>query len=106
MARLSGPREQETTSLSEDLEMRRRRALYRAAHRGTKEMDLLMGRFAEAHIPTMDETELGRFEELLAQPDPDLQAWIMADGVFAVRAAPAPELNELIQSLKSFHGLA
>ena len=94
--------------MSEDLEMRRRRALYRAAHRGTKEMDLLMGRFAEAHIGGMDEAGLSQFERFLALSDPDLQAWILSDEARrakGARTAPAPEFAGLIQSLKSFHGL-
>ncbi len=53
--------------------MRRRRALYRAQHRGTKEMDHLLGRFAEARLAEMDDAALGLFETLLALPDPDLQ---------------------------------
>ena len=37
--------------MPDDLEMRRRRAAYRASHRGTKEMDIILGRYAEAGCP-------------------------------------------------------
>ncbi len=36
--------------MGEDIEVRRRRAVWRAGHRGTKELDLLVGRFAAAHL--------------------------------------------------------
>lgn len=96
--------------MSEDLEMRRRRALYRAAHRGTKEMDLLMGRFAEARIQDMDEPALSQFERLLGLADPDLQSWILSsraagDPAATGRTPVAAEFAGLIKSLRSFHGL-
>ena len=49
-----------------DLELRRRRAAYRAAHRGTKEMDWLLGRYGAAHLDAMSEAELATFEQLLS----------------------------------------
>ena len=39
--------------MTDDIEIRRRRAAYRACHRGTKEMDLILGRFAVARLPDM-----------------------------------------------------
>ncbi|MDX2258130.1 MAG: succinate dehydrogenase assembly factor 2 [Hyphomicrobiaceae bacterium] len=85
----------------EDFDVRRRRAAYRAAHRGTKEMDILLGRYAEAKLAAMDEDELQAFEALLGYPDPELTAWIL-DGT-----APAdlPE-HLLVSELRAFHGLA
>jgi antitoxin CptB len=50
--------------------------LYHAWHRGTREMDLIMGRFADAAIATLNEAELDEFEHLSNAPDPDLYAWI------------------------------
>jgi len=83
-----------------DIAIRRRRAAYRAAHRGTKEMDWLMGRFATAHLDTMGEVELARFERLLELSDRELQRWILdgADGIDA-------ELGSLIERMRLFHGL-
>jgi len=46
------------------LEERRRRAHYRAAHRGTREMDWLLGRYAEAVAPAMSQADLMDFERL------------------------------------------
>jgi antitoxin CptB len=60
----------------ESRELRQRRALYRARHRGTKEMDWLLGRFAEAELSALPDAEFDCFENLLAIPDSDLERWI------------------------------
>ena len=83
-----------------DLDQRRRRAAYRASHRGTKEMDWLLGRYAEANLPGMDEAALGDFERLLALPDPDLQHWIMTG-----EARSETDLSQLVGRIREFHGL-
>ena len=51
--------------------------LFRAWRRGVREMDLIMGRFADAYLPTMNEDELAEFERLLDVPDPQALAWII-----------------------------
>jgi antitoxin CptB len=66
-----------STLSSSALDERRRRILFRAWHRGVREMDLIMGRFADAHLPTMNEDELAEFESLLDVPDPQALAWII-----------------------------
>jgi len=60
----------------DDLALRRKRLCYRCWHRGTKEIDLLLGPFADRFTPGMGEVELADFERLLALPDPDLYNWI------------------------------
>ncbi len=57
--------------------MRRRRLRYRAWHRGTREMDLLLGPFADACADTLSEPELTRLERLMEEADPDLLRWVM-----------------------------
>ena len=61
---------------SAGLDPRRRRLLFRSWHRGTREMDLIMGRFADAHITAFSDAELDEFERLIEIPDPDLLAWV------------------------------
>jgi antitoxin CptB len=61
------------------LDERRRRILFRAWRRGTREMDLVMGRFADAHLPSMNESELDAFELLLDAPDPRVLAWLTGE---------------------------
>jgi antitoxin CptB len=53
-----------------DLDMRRRRALWRATHRGSKEMDVLLGRFAEQAVAGMNAAEIAVFERLIDCPTP------------------------------------
>lgn len=68
-----------TTRTSADLDPRRRRLLYRAWHRGIREMDLIMGRFADAEIGTLSEPELDQFEALIEVPDRDLFKWLTGE---------------------------
>ncbi len=63
-----------TTRSSDGLSERRKRLLYRCWHRGTREMDLIMGRFADANIATMTEDEVDELERLGELPDVDLYA--------------------------------
>lgn len=61
------------------LEIRRKRALYRASHRGTRELDIILGRFAENYVPQMDDASLTAFEQLLALPDPEIDRWFRGE---------------------------
>lgn len=68
-----------TTRSSEGLDERRKRLLFRSWHRGTREMDLIMGRFADANIGALTDTELDAFERLTDVPEPELYGWITGD---------------------------
>lgn len=85
---------------SPDIEIRRKRALYRAEHRGTKEMDWLLGRYAGAKLPSMDVAALGHFEQLLALPDPELHAWIINPDALVDTA-----FEQTIYDIRAFHDL-
>ncbi len=78
------------------LEIRRKRALYRANHRGTKELDLILGRYAEASVSLMDEARLAAFERFLALPDPDIDFWIRGAGAPADVAALAADVRAFL----------
>jgi antitoxin CptB len=58
-----------------DLEITRKRLLWRATHRGIKEMDILVGGYAQTNLATMGQTELAQFADLLEIPDQDLLSW-------------------------------
>ena len=60
-----------------DLQIRRKQALFRAQRRGFKELDLVFGAFADAHLETLTEDELACFEALLSVPDWEMSDWIM-----------------------------
>ena len=66
-------------------EIRRKRLLFRSWHRGTRESDLILGRFADVYIAGFDETHLDRFEALLDCADADIFDWVSG------RTAPPPE---------------
>src|SRR2546429_9188040 len=86
--------------MTDDAETRRRRAAYRACHRGTKEMDWILGRFAQAAVPALPLAVLGLFERMLSLPDPDLQ-----DMILHPELAPAGEYAELVAAVRAFHRL-
>ena len=86
--------------MDEDLETRRRRAQFRASHRGTKEMDWLLGRFADAELGTFGGAELELFEALLTEPDPALHGWLMHPDTCDI-----PKYQALISRIRTFHGL-
>jgi antitoxin CptB len=90
--------------MGEDIEVRRRRAVWRAGHRGTKELDLLVGRFADAHLSAMGDAELARFEEFLAVSEPQLQAWLLAPN--PEPAGGVAEFADIVTAIRAFHGLA
>jgi antitoxin CptB len=68
-----------TTRSSGGLDDRRKRLLFRCWHRGTREMDLILGRFADAEISAMRDDELAELERLIEVPDPDLYAALIGD---------------------------
>jgi antitoxin CptB len=57
-------------------EIRRKRLLFRSWHRGTRESDLILGRFADTHLVGFDEAQLDRFETLLDCTDADIFDWV------------------------------
>lgn len=61
---------------SNALDDRRKRLRFRAWHRGTREMDLVLGRFVDANAATLSDDEVGTLEILMEVPDPELYLWI------------------------------
>jgi antitoxin CptB len=68
-----------TTRSSEGLDVRRRKLLFRAWHRGMREMDLIMGSFADHAVAQLSEQELDEFERLIEVPDRELLAWVTGE---------------------------
>ena len=86
-----------TTRSSDGLDDRRKRILFRCWHRGTREMDLILGRFADAEIGNLSDDELTQLETLLEEADPDLYAAITGDKVL-----PAEVIGPLFARIKAF----
>lgn len=81
----------------EELSMRLRRLRYRAWHRGTREMDLILGPYADAKLPTLTEEELDRFEVLLDEVDTDLFDWLTG-----TQPAPPDADHQMLADLLAF----
>ena len=62
-----------------DIENLRKKILFRSWHRGTKEMDLILGEFANNNVRNMDLGDLNKFQVFLNLSDPDLYKWIVAE---------------------------
>ena len=77
---------------------RRKRILFRCWHRGTREMDLVLGRFAERHVAGFDSGQLSQFERLLENSDPDLYNWISGR-----EEPPKAEASDVLQLLIRFN---
>ena len=89
-----------TTRSSSGLDDRRKRLLFRCWHRGTREMDLILGRFADAEIATLSDDELGTLERLIELPDPDLYAAVTGD-----KPLPAEHASALFDRIRAFRAL-
>jgi antitoxin CptB len=90
----------EKTVPTDDIVIRRRRALWRATHRGTKELDILIGSYAAARLDNMDAAELTRFEEFLTRQETELQALLLAPG-----AAGDVPYADIVNAVRAFHGM-
>lgn len=74
----------------------RKRLRFRSWHRGTKEIDHLLGTFADAWLDRLDGPQLARYESLLENSDPDLYAWILG-----LEDAPPAVDNDILALLRS-----
>ncbi|NKB56833.1 MAG: succinate dehydrogenase assembly factor 2 [Alphaproteobacteria bacterium] len=64
------------TDAQSDIGRRRKRLKFRSWHRGMREVDLLIGRFADRNLDLFSERQLDLFEALLHETDPDLYGWV------------------------------
>ena len=69
----------------------------RAWRRGFREADLILGPFADRHVPSFSDAELDLFEALLEQTDHDIYGWILE------RTPPPPPFDgALMKQLRMF----
>jgi antitoxin CptB len=85
---------------SHGLDDRRKRLLFRCWHRGTREMDLILGRFADAEIAILADLELTQLEALVGLEDPDLYPAFVGD-----IELPAEFRTPLFERIKTFRNL-
>jgi antitoxin CptB len=87
-----------STRSSDGLDERRRRLLFRSWHRGIREADLIMGRFADAHIAELTDDELDQYERLMDAQEHDVLAWVTGQG-----EVPADHDTPVFRRLRDFH---
>jgi antitoxin CptB len=87
-----------TARSSEGLSERRRKLLFRSWHRGIRETDLIMGRFADSNIATLTDHDLDDYEKLLDVPDRDLYSWVVGE-----LEPPQGYDTALFRKLRDFH---
>lgn len=89
------------TSEVEELTAMRKRLKFRSWHRGTREMDLLLGRFADRHLDAFDAGLLTAYAALLEESDPDIYDWVCGRDL-----APAGAFAPALAALVRFHSEA
>ena len=87
-----------TARSSDGLDPRRRKLLFRCWHRGMREVDLIMGRFADAAVDELSDDELADFERLIDVPDHEVLAWVTGEA-----AVPAAYDMPLFRRLRDFN---
>jgi antitoxin CptB len=85
-------------AMTDDLDIERKRLKFRSWHRGTREMDLLLGRFADKSLSGLDGQSLRAYAALLEQADPDIYDWVCGRG-----QCPEGELRPIVAALTEFH---
>lgn len=85
--------------MSESADARLRRLTLRAWRRGTKEMDLILGGFADRQLAAMDDAALSHFDALLDENDQDLYDWVCG------RASAPPAHAALVARIADETGL-
>jgi antitoxin CptB len=87
-----------STISSDGLDPRRRRMLFRSWHRGTREADLIMGRFADVHLANFSDAELDQFEHLLDALETDLLSWMTG-----LTEVPPDHDTAMFRRVREFH---
>ena len=77
--------------MREAREIRLKRLRMRSWRRGTREMDLILGPYADGALAALADGALDDYEALLEQEDPDLYAWVCGAGEPDARFRPAVE---------------
>jgi len=84
-------------TMDKNLDQQRKRILFRAHRRGTKESDMVIGGFAKACVAGLNSAQLDRFEALLDQNDPDVLGWVIG-----IDAPPEEFDTDVLEMIKNF----
>ncbi len=84
--------------VEDNISIKRKQMVFRSWHRGTREVDLLLGRFADAHMPAFDAEQLELYDRFLNNSDPDIYNWITGQ-----EPVPPAEDNKVVRLLMAFY---
>lgn len=82
--------------MKNDAPLQKKRLMYQSLHRGTKENDHILGRFARAHLESLSGDQLSAYEKLLEEPDGILFLWFTGQN----NEIPA-EYDNLVRMIKA-----
>lgn len=84
----------DVSSSIDPLDTRKRKARFRAWHRGMREADLVMGGFADKELAGFDDAQLDQFEQVLNEADGDIVKWITGE-----MPVPANQDNDIVRRM-------
>jgi antitoxin CptB len=85
-------------AVEDNISIKRKKLIFRSWHRGTREIDLLLGRFADAVLPSCDADMLALYDAFLNNNDPDIYNWITR-----AETVPEEENTAIVQRLLEFY---
>lgn len=86
------------TAPEDNISIKRKQLLFRSWHRGTREIDLLLGKFADSHVPGFGAEELALYDRFLNNSDPDIYNWLTGQ-----EPVPPAEDTAVVQLLLAFY---
>jgi antitoxin CptB len=86
------------TTPEDNISIKRKQLLFRSWHRGTREIDLLLGKFADTHIPGFGAAELELYDRFLNNSDPDIYNWLTGQ-----EPVPPSEETPVVRLLLDFY---
>ncbi len=89
------PPDDPTPDDSAEIDRRRRRLLFRATHRGTKENDIMIGGYVAAHLAAFTDAEMDALEAVMELPDTDLADWLTGR-----RPIPPEDDSPMLQAIR------
>ncbi|WP_236870196.1 FAD assembly factor SdhE [Candidatus Bandiella numerosa] len=76
----------------------KKKLLYQSTHRGCKELDIILGSFAEKFLMNLESESIKQYEELLQVPDNDIYNWVIEKSI-----PPKRYDTKLLSSIISFN---
>ena len=86
------------TAPEDNISIKRKQMLFRSWHRGTREIDLMLGKFADSYVPGFDEAQLALYDRFLNNSDPDIYNWLTGQ-----EPVPPAEDTAVVRLLLDFY---